>query len=467
MATLPFALNVSQGNFAAAGGTLYFTTTSGFQSLTRGQLWRSDGTEAGTSQVIEFPSGGGAGGAIPKQLVDAGGRLFLMVTDAFGSGGRLWTSDGMPGGTVPLKRFTTNNFAIGPLVAAGDRVFVAGAGKGDTGGVELWASDGTPAGTARVKDINPGAASSSPLSPRASGPTVYFSALEPTGGRELWKTDGTEAGTLRVADLKPGTAGSEPTVLAATGGRVYFTADDGVHGRELWSADGTAGGTILIYDVRPGAAGSGAAGVLPVNLPGAALLFRANDGVHGIEPWIVPPPLPLPSFVLGRHLFYNNSRFDGRSAAANEADDGAIAPDRQALLPGATPSFADVSGYSRGLNGLMVDLDKRLDFITGDRFTFRVGWGGAVGNSTVAPAPLSVIRRDGPGGTERVSFTWADGAIRNAWLEVTVDVLSGDRVVGTDVFFYGSLPGETGRGAGPGAVLRVDAGAAARRTAPA
>ena len=67
------------------------------------------------------------------------------------------------------------------------------------------------------------------------------------------------------------------------------------------------------------------------------------------------------------------------------------------------------------------------------------------------------MRRDGPNGAERVSFTWADGAIRNAWLQVTVEALSGDRVVGTDVFYYGNLPGETGDLAGPAATTRVNA----------
>src|SRR6185503_12092782 len=45
--------------------------------------------------------------------------------------------------------------------------------------------------------------------------------------------------------------------------------------------------------------------------------------------------------VAGRHVFYNNSKFDGASAAVNAADDGAVAPDKLALLPGQTASFAN------------------------------------------------------------------------------------------------------------------------------
>jgi hypothetical protein len=39
---------------------------------------------------------------------------------------------------------------------------------------------------------------------------------------------------------------------------------------------------------------------------------------------------------------------------------------------------------------------------------------------------------------------WADGAIRNTWLEVTVEGLLDGTVVGRDVFYFGHLAGETG-----------------------
>lgn len=38
--------------------------------------------------------------------------------------------------------------------------------------------------------------------------------------------------------------------------------------------------------------------------------------------------------VVGRHVFYNNSRFDGGTPAPTQGDDGAIAVDKQVLLPG-------------------------------------------------------------------------------------------------------------------------------------
>ncbi len=40
------------------------------------------------------------------------------------------------------------------------------------------------------------------------------------------------------------------------------------------------------------------------------------------------------SRVEGRHIFYNRSSFDGDDPAANAGDDDAVAPDKQALMPG-------------------------------------------------------------------------------------------------------------------------------------
>lgn len=60
--------------------------------------------------------------------------------------------------------------------------------------------------------------------------------------------------------------------------------------------------------------------------------------------------------VVGRDVFYNNSYFDGRNPAADTSDDNAIATDKQALLPGQTASFTNYTSYSKGINGVMVDI---------------------------------------------------------------------------------------------------------------
>ena len=446
------------GNLTTVGERVFFTARERFAGGDAGnELWVTDGTPDGTRRLATFlyeehapdPPGERA-----RLLVDVNGTLLFRAWGRVGGfNDQLWKSDGTAEGTVLVRDFgnqTSDRTSM--VVMGGNAYFVASPAGSPRPGVVK--SDGTAAGTVFVAG---GEFDGPPTSPKelfAAGGRVYFSAIDPAAGRELWSTDGTPAGTYRAGEPEPG-GSSQPRVLGAAGGRVYFAATTTGRGTELWSTDGTPGDVLLVADLVPGPVGS-----VPLHVTeatGGRAVFWADDRRHGYEPWVAHPPPQQPSFVRGRHLFYNNSRFDGRGAAAEEADDGAIAPDKQPLLPGGAATFANVSGYSRGLNGLMIDLDKRLDFITGDRFTFRVGRGGDVGGWAVAPAPLSVARRSGPGGSERVSFTWADGAIRNAWLEVKVEVLSGESVVGVDVFYFGNLPGETGRGATPGAALRIDA----------
>ena len=123
-----------------------FDRTSGFE------LWKSDGTEAGTVRVKDINPG--ASGSIPGGFTVFNNALYFSAFDA-------------------------------------------------TSGFELWRSDGTEAGTVRVKDINPGPGGSSPFGFTISNNALYFSADDGTNGFELWKSDGTEPGTVRVNDIFP------------------------------------------------------------------------------------------------------------------------------------------------------------------------------------------------------------------------------------------------------------------------
>jgi parallel beta-helix repeat protein len=107
--------------------------------------------------------------------------------------------------------------------------------------------------------------------------------------------------------------------------------------------------------------------------------------------------------VSGRHVFYNDSDFDGNDGAANAADDGAIAPDKTALLPGETAAFANYTSYSRGINGIMVDIESLPGTPTAADFTFRVG-------NPDHPAG-TVLDANFDSGTD--SFAYADDTFRN------------------------------------------------------
>jgi subtilisin-like proprotein convertase family protein len=164
--------------------------------------------------------------------------------------------------------------------------------------------------------------------------------------------------------------------------------------------------------------------------------------------------------VVARRVFYNNSLFDGRDSAANSSDDGAIATDKQALLPGQTATAANVTNSSRGINGFMVDVANLPAGATpaiGD-FDFHVGTTGdpATWNKPASIPQISLRRGAGVNGSDRITFTIRDGGVARKWLQVTVKATANTGLATPDVFYFGNLPGDAGVG-NSASTLRVTA----------
>ena len=167
--------------------------------------------------------------------------------------------------------------------------------------------------------------------------------------------------------------------------------------------------------------------------------------------------------VVGRAVFYNRGAFDGNDASANAADDGAIAPDKAALLRADDGSTANFTSYSRGINGVMFDVAHlpegfRLSLTAAD-VLFHTAASPASTSWTPAPALAGITVRPGAGvgGSDRVTIVWGDNAIKNAWLRVTVPANTRTKLGLQDVLYFGNLIGETGLGAPAGGALTVNA----------
>jgi ELWxxDGT repeat protein len=209
----------------AIGSTTYFTADDGVHGV---ELWKTDGTAAGTVLVKDIFTGGSS---YPSNLTNVSGTLFFTAREV------LWKSDGTDAGTVPVSplglhpsNFTDANGTL--FFSQYDYV----------NGQELWKSDGTAAGTVLVKDIFTGGSSSPGNLTNVNG-TLFFTADDGTGSSSLWQSDGTEAGTALVTNLSA-------SWLTNGNGTLYFSADDGVHGSELWVVppDGPSPLAVCIYD---------------------------------------------------------------------------------------------------------------------------------------------------------------------------------------------------------------------------
>jgi ELWxxDGT repeat protein len=309
-------------DFAELGGALFFKADDEAHGT---ELWKTDGTAAGTVLVedinpgtTQYQWGTSVNSSSPGGFTLFNGALFFSAYTE-DHGGELWKTDGTPAGTALVADVETgwsNNpypysFPLssspGDLTVMGETLFFSAGSP--YSGRELWRSDGTTAGTVLVADINPGvypgyfAYGSDPGYLTAVNGILFFSADdggEP--GRELWRSDGTTAGTALVKDIYPGWGvdpntgeaipnASNPAGLTTVNGLLYFSAQADT-GTELWQSDGTVAGTALVADINPGSASAAPGGLTAVN---GTLYFSADDGAHGTELWALeagpaPPP---------------------------------------------------------------------------------------------------------------------------------------------------------------------------------
>ena len=267
-----------------AGNNLYFSA----RQESGQELWKTDGTEKETVLVREIMPG--PLGSYPNSPTALGTTMLFFAADGNPSGEnsngeKVWRSNGSQDGTSPVV-FENNRSVLmnNPVEVNNGLYFVSSDGSS---GQELWRCDLNLANATRVRDINERGSSFPTLLTRM-GSQLYFFADNGSDGRELWRSDGSVDGTTLVKNINTGTSkGSSPKFMTLVGSTLFFCVDDGAAGYELWKSDGTSAGTVIVRDINVGAGssfagvGSSSAAVVLDNL----LYFTANDGVSGTELW--------------------------------------------------------------------------------------------------------------------------------------------------------------------------------------
>jgi GH35 family endo-1,4-beta-xylanase len=161
---------------------------------------------------------------------------------------------------------------------------------------------------------------------------------------------------------------------------------------------------------------------------------------------------PVQATIASRKIFYNNATGPNLSSAGAAAN--AIASDKSALLPGQSSTFANYTSYSRGLNGIIVDISN-LPSTTSQSQLFAnlqfAHWNGLAAAGFVAlPSAaipsVSILNGSGTGGSARVKITFPDNSLQNTWLRVTVLAGAVTGLVSNDVFYFGNVIGDVNLG---------------------
>ncbi len=231
------------------------------------------------------------GSSHPRQVIDINGTIFFLTKTNASEIVELWKSDGTNAGTSLVK--SPYSGASGPFFPNtstpvffkfNDKLIFTATDTQSNQTFELWITDGTAAGTKMLKDINPGSSGSNPNTFVQLGGKFLFKAFSPTSGEELWVSDGTTDGTQLCKDISSGTNYSFIRGFTVFNEKAFFYASEPTTGTELWMTDGTTAGTVVVTDAQLNPGGGLSTIDATIQLPVATsthLYFPVANSVYG------------------------------------------------------------------------------------------------------------------------------------------------------------------------------------------
>ena len=252
-------------NFASLNGIVYFSADNGSNGF---ELWKSDGTDAGTEMVKDINPGSGSSFSTSTPITVFNNEMFFLYSN------KLWKSDGTDAGTVEVKNLEAY---VKGIFVFNSKMYIF------NGSNSFWISDGTTSGTTKIEvDVQEFFHNNEY---GIVGNELFFQARNACG-YEIWKTDGTAVGTKMVKDIHPEFDDNNIEDIIGLNGKAIFTASDGNWlGKELWISDGTENGTTVLKDINK--EGNRSSNLENHFQFGDKILFSADNGENGKELWMI------------------------------------------------------------------------------------------------------------------------------------------------------------------------------------
>ncbi len=138
------------------------------------------------------------------------------------------------------------------------------------------------------------------------------------------------------------------------------------------------------------------------------------------------------------------------AGATGSSASTSLATDKLPLLPGQLSTFANYTNYSKGLNGIIVDVAGLpaatidVEMLASLQFA---QWDGisAAGFTPLSSAAIptaTILSGSGAGGSTRVRITFPDNTVQNTWLRIVVVANAQTGLATNDVFYFGNVIGD-------------------------